>query len=198
MWVSGSRIISIISRSSSTSPPSACEPDLLAELGGKIAHHARQAGEQAVDPLHAGAGDARRESRRCSAETRSNAASTSTSRGASRSRRASSLRASTASETPLIIRSSRSTERRIERTAFFASGSAASRCSVTERSDRGLRRQSGDQLLVILAGQRFAGLQRLDQLADPVDHREHGVDERRVGARACPRGPRPAHPRRRG
>ena len=33
------------------------EPDLLAELGGEVADHARQSGEQAVDPLHAGAGD---------------------------------------------------------------------------------------------------------------------------------------------
>ena len=33
------------------------EPDLLAELGGKIADHARQRRKQAVDPLHSGAGD---------------------------------------------------------------------------------------------------------------------------------------------
>ena len=34
------------------------EADLLAELGGKVADQPRQAREQAVDPLHAGAGDA--------------------------------------------------------------------------------------------------------------------------------------------
>ena len=114
------------------------------------------------------------------AETRSNAASTATSRGASRSRRASSLRASTASETPFIIRSSRSTERRIERERALRfrlrRGGRLDGCAAAGALDK-----RGDQLRVVLARQRFPGLERLDELADPVDHGEHGVDQGGVG-----------------
>ncbi len=103
-------------------------------------------------------------------ETRSNAASMATSRGRSRSRRASSLRASTASETPLIIRSSRSTERRIERTAFLLSLSAATGASGCSAGTAPSDDNAAIKLLVILAANTLAGLHCLDELADPVDH----------------------------
>ena len=89
---------------------------LLAELGRQVADHARQRDEQILDPLHAGAGDRVAhfgDDRRQALER----AVDGTSVEVSRSRRASSLRASTMSETPLITRSSSSTDRRMVRGA---------------------------------------------------------------------------------
>ena len=40
-------------------------------------------------------------------------------------------------------------------------------------------------MLVVLAAERLAGLERTDQLADPVDHRQHAADQARVGGAAA-------------
>ena len=69
--------------------------------------------------------------------------------------------------------------------AFLVSGSARGVSGSSAIAAR-LLAQRGDQRLVILAGQRFAGLERLDELADPVDHREHGADQRGVGGCGVP------------
>ena len=114
MWVSGSRTISIISRSSSTSPPSKSTMTCLPSSFDRS--RTRRGSEE------------NRCSRRCIrirvievrtsariADRRSNGPSMVGCSPASRRRRARSLRASTMSETPFITSSSRSTGRRMDR-----------------------------------------------------------------------------------
>ena len=186
IWVSGSRIISIISRSSSTSPPSISRRTCLPRSARKVADHARQAGEQAVDPLHAGAGDARRASRRC----RPRPARTPPRRRRRAARRAGGGRAR-CGRAPRRRR--RSSSGRAGRPTGGSSGPICWRLGLGRGggssgcAGRGHAPvERGDQLLVVLAGQRFAGFERLDELADPVDHREHGADQRWCRRRGVP------------
>ena len=110
-------------------------------------------------------------------DSRSSAASTAGSISPSRSRRASSLRASTMSDMPLIIRSSRSTlSRTLRDGARWCRG--AWRCATAGRASSASAAISRSSPLSSSAD---AGVDRLDQLADPVDDREHGVDQRGIG-----------------
>ncbi len=111
IWTSGSRIISIISRSSSTSLPSTCSvTDLPSSAAVSRTMRGKAENRASIFCMRV-----RVTVSRISAtvsDSRSSAASTVGSAPSSRSRRASSLRASTMSDMPLIIRSSRSTFRR--------------------------------------------------------------------------------------
>ena len=156
------------------------EPDLLAEIGGKVADHARQAGEQAVDPLHAGAGDA--------------VAYLGDAGGDALERRLDRDVARRIAQAPgelvagkhgvgdgahhPIEQVHREADRahRAARVAAFGHGDFR-----LGDARRGLLAKRGDQLLVILAADRYPGLQRLDDLADPVDHGEHRIDQLGVG-----------------
>ena len=152
---------------------------LLAELGRQVADHARQADEQILDPLHAGAGDRvahfgddRRQPLERAVDRRRRL-------GVSRSRRASSLRASTMSETPLITRSSSSTDRRMVRGAAILP--CASATVAGDRRTARLRRPAASASISALsspAGHFLAGLDRGDHFADAVDDREHRADQR--------------------
>ena len=154
------------------------EPDLLAEIGGKIADQPRQAGEQAVDPLHAGAGDAVADlgdagrdplERRLDGDV---------------ARRVAQAPGELVARQHGVGDAVHHPVEQIDREADASAPPSAS--PARARQGLGLarpapprsRRERGDQLLVILARQRFAGFERLDELADPVDHRQHRVDQR--------------------
>ncbi len=104
-------------------------------------------------------------------DSRSNAVSTLPSPACSRSRRDSSLRASTMSDTPAIIRSSSSTGRRMLRAGAVGAAAGSDRLGGGEQYLVGLvaRLEREDQRLVAAFGIGDAGGERLDQLADPVD-----------------------------
>ena len=90
------------------------------------------------------------------------------------------------SETPLITRSSSSTDRRMVR------GAERSCPAPRRRSRRPARRGSSApgasasiSALSSPAGHFLAGVDRGDHLADPVDDREHRADQRAVGVAAA-------------
>ena len=119
------------------------------------------------------------------ADRRSKAPSTGTSVGDSRRRRASSLRASTMSETPLITRSSSSTDRRMVRGAAILPCASATVAATGAAGAFGARRKRLDQRAVVAARHVLAGVDRRDHLADPVDDREHRADQRAIGLAAA-------------
>ena len=152
------------------------ELDRLAQLGGEIAHHPRQCREQAVDPLHAGARDR--------VADLADAGGDALERGLD-------------GEVALIVAQppgelvagehgvGDAAHHPVEQVDRQADAAHAALLGLGDRGRRlGLERehrtfvaQGGDQLLVIFAAQRLAGIERLDQLADPVDDRKHGADQ---------------------
>ena len=166
-----------------TSPAVDHEPDLLAQLGGEVAHHSRQGGEKAVDPLHAGAGD--------------RVADLADAGRDALERRLDRDVALAVAQPPgeLVAGEHRVGDavhhpvEQVDREADAAHallGFGRHDCVLgLERDHRALLAQRGDQMLVVLAAERLAGLERLDQLADPVDHRQHAADQARVGGAAA-------------
>ncbi len=155
------------------------EPDLLAEVGGEVADHARQAREEAVDALHPGAGDA--------VADLGDAGGDPLERGLDRD-----VARRVAEAAGKLVAGEHGVRDAVHHPVEQVDGEADAAHRLARLGpgrgdrlgDRGrirLPRQRGDQLLVILARQRFAGLERQRELADAVDHREHGVDHAGVG-----------------
>ena len=112
-------------------------------------------------------------------DKRSKAPSIVTSVGLSRSRRASSLRASTMSDTPLITRSSSSTESRIVRGAAILPWASAT-VAATGVAVSVPGASAWISALSSPPGIR-TGFDRRDHLPNPIDDREHRADQRAIG-----------------
>ena len=90
------------------------------------------------------------------------------------------------SETPLITRSSSSTDRRMVRGAAILPCASATVAATGRGRAFGARlRARAISALSSPAGHLLAGLDRGDHLADAVDDREHGADQRAVGVAAA-------------
>ncbi len=158
------------------------EQNLLGKLGREIAHHARQRGEQPVDPLHAGArdrfahlGDAGGEALERSVDHRVTAPIAQPAR-------------------EFIARQHHVRHARhhpIEQIDWKAD--AAGRGARREGGQRRMRRDRRDvldrgslverqnQRFVTLVRRRRTGRQGLDQSADAVDDRQHGAHQPTIG-----------------
>ena len=145
----------------------------------EIADQARQAGEERVDALHpcagdsvADFGDAGRDSleRRLDGDVARRVAQ------APGKLVARQHRVGNAAHHPV-----EQVDRQADRAERFLALHLGGRHHLGDDRCRGLLGKRGDQRLVVLARQRFPGFERKHQLSDPVDDREHGVDQPGVG-----------------
>ena len=158
------------------------EPHLLAKIGAQIANHARQRREQAVDALHAGArdrvanlGDAGRDAFKCGLDR-------DVALGVAKP--AAELVAGQHGIGDAAHHPVEQVDRQADRAHVLAAGVGGrlhGRLGFRRgaRLDRGLG-EIRDQLLVVLARQRLARFQRVDEFADAIDHRQHGTHQPRI------------------
>ncbi len=172
--------------------------DLLAELVAEIADHARKAGEQCVDPLHADAGDRLAEIDEDCGEAieRRFEAGLAFGLGEAASEVVARHRHVRHPAHDAVEQVDRKADgARCDGLALGLGRSTGAIGPGFGRSRVGAFGQRGNQRLVVVARKLGALADGVDHLGDAVDHGEHGADQGRVGACGGRRGNRPAHPR---